>query len=630
MLAFDLETWGVGIGHPLQPWRARSGDSYVTLAITADASVRETNTHLYPDLIDLCGIVGELAKSNELVAGWNLKFDIAWLLAYGVPMELICKVKWLDAMLLAKRADQHDRHYRREELNQYGEDTSYSLKAEVRRYIPELADYEQGINYDIPNDPEHPDTIKLIKYGKIDVIATTQLASRYLSMLTGAELATAMLECACIPFAAQSWVDGIIVDPDKARALAQDCAANMARLQGELGIPAKVLSSPKQLGHLLFDEWQLPVLKETKTGAPSTEGYVLTKLGLTDDRVRKILEFRNYSTRFNKFAAATRESYIYNDDGCVRPEPIVAGTYTHRFTYGSNQTVTGPGKREGTTKKHKLPTGVALHQWQSAEIVRDVFQVPEGHFLAEFDFAGQEARLMADYSQDPAMLRIWRDDLDFHSYTGAQLVGVSYETFMSELADRQGDRKLGKLANLSLQYRTGWKKLMEKALEKFDLKLTEQEAKDIVQGYRLAYPGVPAYWDRAIADARFRGVAQTRGGTTVKLATWGTDNDWRYESTAINFPIQGTGAEMKLLAMHELRELLLDNKIRFAWDLHDGLYFYVPEQLGLAVCREIVNLMDALPYGKLCSWEPSVPMPVDCKTGPSWGQLKERKFDENS
>jgi DNA polymerase I-like protein with 3'-5' exonuclease and polymerase domains len=106
---------------------------------------------------------------------------------------------------------------------------------------------------------------------------------------------------------------------------------------------------------------------------------------------------------------------------------------------------------------------------------------------------------------------------------------------------------------------------------------------------------------------------------------WGGSTGWSLESTAINYPIQGTGADQKYLALAVLRPYMVREGIYFAWELHDGLYFYVPEKKAAKAQADIKCLLDNLPYKKAWGFAPPVPMPWDCKVGESWGQLKEVK-----
>ena len=122
------------------------------------------------------------------------------------------------------------------------------------------------------------------------------------------------------------------------------------------------------------------------------------------------------------------------------------------------------------------------------------------------------------------------------------------------------------------------------------------------------------------------GYAETFAGRRVQVqGQWAGTTKWSLESTAINYPIQGTGADQKYLALAVLRPYIVRHNIHFAWELHDGLYFYVPDKIVQQAIADMKYLLDNLPYAKAWGFQPPVPMPWDCKVGPSWGQLKEVK-----
>ena len=98
---------------------------------------------------------------------------------------------------------------------------------------------------------------------------------------------------------------------------------------------------------------------------------------------------------------------------------------------------------------------------------------------------------------------------------------------------------------------------------------------------------------------------------------------WAMGSTAINYRIQGTGADQKYLAMSALKDLLVSYAVRFAWDLHDGLYFYVPDQVVKPFVEKAQKILNNLPYKKAWGFDPPIPLPWDCKAGKSWGGLED-------
>lgn len=326
------------------------------------------------------------------------------------------------------------------------------------------------------------------------------------------------------------------------------------------------------------------------------------------------------------FCATTRTGYwlARTPDGHI----FVTGN-TGRMTVDSKQ---GRGKAAAQI-------GFALHQMKREEEFREIVctagpdeYAPEGYDIVEFDAAGQEFRWMAIASGDPTMLRLCMPGEDAHSYMGSRIVGVDYHQLVRDNAagdkGAKQNRYLGKFANLSLQYRTSAKKLRIKARVDYDIPLEMPEAYRIHKTYQETYPGVPVYWERQIAIVKQLGFVETFGGNRVKIeGDWNGSWGWSMGSTAINYRIQGTGADQKHLAMAVIKDYLRQIGGRFLFDLHDGLYLLIPISKSYQACVDIKRMLDNLPYRQAWGFDPPIPMPWDCKRGKAWGRLKEVKFD---
>jgi len=135
---------------------------------------------------------------------------------------------------------------------------------------------------------------------------------------------------------------------------------------------------------------------------------------------------------------------------------------------------------------------------------------------------------------------------------------------------------------------------------------------------------VPEYWIKQIAKAQRLGYVETLAGRRVQLGfDWPSKLKWSYESTSINFPIQGVGADQKYLAIMVAGNYLPKVGGRVAFELHDGLFFYIPKAHSQRAVHELRAILSNLPYEK--AWGVSLPIafPVDAKIGHSWGDLKE-------
>jgi len=626
--AFDVESWGAQDLYALQPFRVRTREAWLTSCAMAryrDGKV-ETDGQLRPDVLRLAVWLGQCAEEGRYVVCWNAPFDVAWLIALGLR-ELVFKVKWLDALIL-------QRHILNEPRFRPNGRLSMGLKETVARIMPEHAGYNKDVTFN-PQTPEEWD--ELLTYNKLDAGYTLNLAWRFLKEMTDEQRRNALIEAASIPLVAESIVEGVGVNVAAAETLkvklTEDLSKALMVLRlTEPTISEKVLASPKQLGDLLFKTWGLPVLKLTDTGNASTDRETLTQLALTDARAMHVNTYREAKGNLTKFVEGPLASAAYNGDGQTRPQARIFGTYTGRMTYSSK---TGKGVAE-------VPTGVALHQWKRDADFRRILTVDDDEELLEFDFAGQEFRWMAVESGDPTMLKLCQPGEDAHAFMGGRCTGVSYQDMLAGVA--AGDplikpkRQFGKVANLSCQYRTSAKTLVRVAAVQHKIKLTDAEAHNVWLTYRQTYKKVPKYWKRQISKARQLGYIETLAGRRITLGhpdTWVyndvdefgeyQDASWSHESTAINFPIQGIGADQKYLAMRVLKDYLPQVDGRFAFELHDGLFVRVPKRYADRAVREIKHLLSNLPYKKAWGVDLPIQFPVDAKRGPTWGDLKEVK-----
>lgn len=174
------------------------------------------------------------------------------------------------------------------------------------------------------------------------------------------------------------------------------------------------------------------------------------------------------------------------------------------------------------------------------------------------------------------------------------------------------------------QYRTSAKTLRVVANVQHGVPLSEADAGAVHRIYRNTYQDVPIYWDKQIAFAKQHGYVVTQAGRKVDLpGPWTRAAAWSLESTAINFPIQGVGADQKYLALLVLKNYLPQVGGRFLFELHDGIFLLLPEGKASSAAQTIKGLLSNLPYKKAWGKEFTIKFPVDAKLGQSWGDLKE-------
>lgn len=619
LLAFDVETWGVEPAYALQPFRARSGHAWLTsyaVAVLGRQGDVSTAGELFPTIETLRLLLVRCAETKTRIVAWNAIFDIAWLIALGLREEVMA-CRWLDAMHLYQHVTNHPRF-----MIEDGLPTTYALKPAVAKFFPEDAGYEADIDFGTTDEAELD---ALLVYNRLDSKHTLRLAVRFLSEMTPEQKRAALIEASCLPMIAETIVQGIAANAEAASVLDKqleqdaDVAFVTLKMSAPNDVSTEVLASPAKLRLLLFDKWCLTPIKQTDTGLASTDKDTLSHLAMGDPRADLIRDYREATNGRTKFVTATISSLAYNGDGRVRPGPRVFGTYTSRLTYASKQ---GKGKAS-------VQTGIALHQWKRDKAFRRLLVAPPGYDLLEDDFAGQEFRWMAVESGDETMLSLCAPGEDAHSYMAARVRGLDYRTLQAdheaEVPGAKDIRQLGKVGNLSLQYRTGWMTFQSLAYTDYGVTLTDAEARAIHATYQVTYLKVPVYWKRQIRLGKRNGYVENLAGRRVFVGTsdvWDPASTWKRASTSINFPIQSIGGEQKYLALAILKDYLNRVDGKFYFDLHDGLFSIVPERKSEKAAHDIRDLLSNLPYDR--AWGRTFPIqfPVDGKIGKSWGDLK--------
>lgn len=625
-VAFDFETSGELPEYALQPWRLDAGKFWTTSISVIqhrDGRLQPWMSELFPGVERQRAFLEAAIANDWLVVTWNGLFDIGILIAHGLR-DLVFKVRWLDGLLLWKHLDV-DPEYDVDKPKK----RSFSLKPDaVNHFIPQFADTTGADDVDFHSrDPA--ELAKLQHYNNRDSVRTWAIAKIIWGRLTDRQRSAALIEAEAMPLIAEANVLGMPVDQLFAAELSAWLKGTAVKRLEQLaphGLngPAMV-RSPKQLAELMYDVWGLPVLKEnvgkkTQKVSRATDKEVLYELAFMDPRCKLLKEYREALNNDTKFAQAPLISANYNDDGRTRPQGIMFGTYTGRMTYASKQ-----GKN-----KDARQVGFALHQEKRGREFRGIIEAPPGYTIVEFDAAGQEFRWMAIQSGDHNMLQLCQPGEDAHGYMASRIVGRDYRELVAavkaEEKEAEQARYLGKVANLSLQYRTYPKTFRKVSRVQYDIPMELPEAQRIHRTYQTTYPLVPKYWERQIQISKQQGYAETLAGRRVALTgNWSGSLSWKMESTALNYPIQGTGGDQKYLAIRALKNFIIPLGGYFAWDLHDGLYWFIPDAMVDTIIVQGKHILDNLPYQEAWGHTPPIPMPWDAKRGKVWGALKEHK-----
>lgn len=611
MIALDIETEPVG-RHPqeyaLQPWRLMEGKARISCIGIAKLDGQALLT-----VEDYRSLLKSLA--GKWVPTYNGVFDVAWLISQGLWID-VKAINWIDVMLLWKWGSNSQRKERM---------PKWSLADCAKHFFKEEPWCEAFVQMKHEEHTAGDSAIYWETRAKADAVVTAMCCAAALDKLTPKQIKSACIEAAIIPEIARSWVIGVPIDYSKISDITPVVTKEMCEIEIRLGVknagqltwaPSKVLRSPKQLGELIYGKWKLIAKSfSDKTGAPSTDKAALTYLADADDRALDILRWRELNTQLTKYLESPVKARKYLGSDIVHPSPKLFSTYTGRMTYSSK-----------TSRKYA--TGVALHQWPRNKAFRALIKPPKGFKHVEYDAAGQESRIMAEKSGDIALRTIFTQNLDFHSATGALISGMSYEAFMegkaagnTAIVGEHGHRYAGKFCNLSQNFRVGVSKMRIQARVQYGLDVEFMVVKGWQTLFQSAYPGIKKYWGAAIQAGKDLGYAETLGGRRFKLDFWSKDDRWSTESSALMFPIQGTGADMKELGLRELAKHYPEQI--FWFDLHDGLHMLVPEDYPDSKLIEARGMLDALDYTSEWGYTPEVPLTWDVSVGANWSLLKE-------
>jgi len=347
------------------------------------------------------------------------------------------------------------------------------------------------------------------------------------------------------------------------------------------------LSSPKQLGVILFEKLQLPVLQKTATGQPSTNEEVLSELALSYDLPKRILEHRHLSKLVGTYTKPLPK-LINSDTGRVHTSYNQAGAATGRFSSNDPNLQNIP---------IRSPEGRAI---------RKAFIAPKGFKLVAADYSQIELRIMTHLSQDQALIDAFRHGKDIHRATAAEIMSIPEDQVTTE------QRRNAKAINFGLIYGMSAFGLAKQ------LGIGRKEAASYVQAYFERYPGVQRYMNETRVAASETGYVETLFGRRLYLPDINSSKQMlkkAAERTAINAPMQGTAADIIKRAMIDVQTWLDSSHMtaRIIMQVHDELVFEVPED----------QLEEFIPGVKLRMQHAAdldVPLVVDVGYGDNWDE----------
>lgn len=402
------------------------------------------------------------------------------------------------------------------------------------------------------------------------------------------------IEMPLVPVLAKMERAGMLVDPDRLRNLSESLATQITEVERSIrdlaGDETFNIGSPMQLSHVLFDVMGLPTkgLKKTKRGYYSTNAKVLSDLARDHEIVRLILDWREKSK--------IKSTYLDTLGPLRRGDGRVHTTY--------NQTITATGRLSSSDPNlQNIPTRSEL-----GRTVKTAFSAGEGSIFLAVDYSQIELRLLAHLSGDEHLVRAFNEGEDFHAETAARVFGVPLSEVTPDLRSR------AKAVNFGIVYGQQAYGLSQ------SLHISMAEARDMIDRYYEAYPGVRKFLDNVVARAKQTGYAETMYGRRRHIPELKAKNPQLRgfgERTAMNHPMQGTAADIIKIAMARVSRRLEEEGFaaHMILQVHDELDFECPvdevERLTAMVRDVMEHVVDL-----------RVPLIAEASTGITWADAK--------
>ncbi|MCW8093464.1 DNA polymerase I [Alteromonas sp. ASW11-130] len=384
---------------------------------------------------------------------------------------------------------------------------------------------------------------------------------------------------------------GVRIDSQQLNQQSQDLAKRIMELEEEVHKEAGEefnLGSTKQLQHILFEKKELPIIKKTPKGAPSTSEEVLQELALDYTIPKLIMEYRGL----------TKLKNTYTDK-----LPKMIDRRSGRVHTSYHQAVAATGRLSSTDPNlQNIPI-----RTEEGRRVRQAFVPQAGFKIVAADYSQIELRIMAHLSKDKGLLTAFSEGIDIHSATAAEVFGMKLEDVTTN------QRRNAKAINFGLIYGMSAYGLARQ------LNIPRGEAQEYMDLYFARYPGVRTYMEEARESAKEKGYVETVFGRRLYLPDIKASNGARRkgaERAAINAPMQGTAADIIKLAMIAVDEWIdkeAKDEVYMMMQVHDELVFEIKEQNVDKHVKQIQTLMER-------AAALSVPLEVEVGIGNNWDE----------
>ena len=556
----------------------------VSVAVKAGEAAYIPLAHDYPGAPDQLPREEALEKLRDFLessrhkkVGHHLKYDAHVLARHGIQLRGMAFDSMLESYVLNSVATRHDmdsvaRHYLGRETIHYEDVAGKGAKQLTFNQI---------------------DLETAAPYAAEDADITLQLHDALWSKLGEIKSLQAVysdIEQPLVPVLLDMEETGVLVDRKMLASQSDELAGKMAELEKEAhelaGGPFN-LGSPKQLQQILFEQLELPVVRKTPKGQPSTAEDVLVELAQDYELPRVIIDYRSVS----------KLKSTYTDK-----LPLQIAASTGRIHTSYHQAVAATGRLSSTDPNlQNIPI-----RTPEGRRIRQAFIAPPKHVLLAADYSQIELRIMAHLSADKGLVRAFAEDKDIHSATAAEV----FETDLDAVTADQ--RRSAKAINFGLMYGMSAFGLGKQ------LGIPRGQAQEYVDLYFERYPGVKNYMDGIREKASEQGFVETVFGRRLYLPEINARNAQRRqyaERSAINAPMQGTAADIIKRAMIKVHDWLTGNNTggRMIMQVHDELVFEV-------AAGKVDSFRDRVTDIMCSAADLSVPLKVDVGTGKNWDE----------
>jgi DNA polymerase I len=509
--------------------------------------------------------------------GHHLKYDAHVLSNYGISLAGMRFDSMLESYVLNSTATRHDLD---SVAKKYLDLTTISYTDVAGKGAKQLRFDEVPIESAAPYAAEDADvTLRLHETLWPQIVATGELEKVY------SDLEQPLLEVLM-----RMETTGVLVDETLLHQLSTEFAGQMMAVETKVHKAAGRsfnLGSPKQLQQILFEELELPILRKTPKGQPSTAEDVLSELAEDYEFPQLILDFRSLS----------KLKSTYTDK-----LPLQIAPRTGRIHTSYHQAVAATGRLSSSDPNlQNIPI-----RSEEGRRIRQAFIAPDGYVLVAADYSQIELRIMAHISQDEDLLAAFSEDRDIHQATAAEVFDVPLDDVTSD------QRRSAKAINFGLIYGMSAFGLGRQ------LGINRNQAQEYIDLYFSRYPGVKNYMDSTRERASENGYVETVFGRRLYLPDINARQAQRRqyaERSAINAPMQGTAADIIKRAMIAVDGWLLDGKTdaRLIMQVHDELVLEVHRNQAEAVRDRVIELMCQ-------AADLRVPLQVDAGIGLNWDE----------